>query len=398
MDANSTVQAIKSIELVPPIRNPDVLTRLNRTIEQAQKVRAVIAYWCVKPDVVNPTLIRRLSGDGFLCVDFHLPTDIDILGEMKASGANVFLHLLHPNPQPGDLRIRMPEYLLHPKILLCDLSDGSAELWVGSHNWTARALSGLNIEASLILRLEREGPLYGEVERFLEDARSLCEPFDLSSASYYKWLQGQAGGDSVWVLEVQGKLAPELSGTRVTVFETSEAEYKNLRNVDKDLMLSALAVPDGEEHLYQATITDTGRLERAGVGFDSRIHGLHTGRGRPEVDGPTVPDAAVLKRACAWATVQVKERLRGTWGLYEVPPRERWQALKDDPFEGRVASEARKLFSNPGKALVSRPVSKEEYEGKKPSAPREAMEVPGHALVRRMILREIEGRRPETDR
>lgn len=388
--AHPSFDAITSVELVPPIREPRILGRLSRTIDQAERIRAAIAYWCISPGAVNKQLVSSLSRDGFLCVDFHLPTDIDILYGMKEAGANIYLHLLHPNPQPADLKTRMPDYLLHPKVLLFDLPGDKAELWVGSHNWTPRALSGLNIEASVVFLLTREAALYTRTKQFLEEICSLCEPFDLSSRSYYKWLQGQTTEDPVWVLDLQGELAPRLSGERVTVFETSEAQYRNLRNVDKDLIVSALEQDSGQECLYQATITDTGRLEGAGVTFGARIHGVHTGRGRPTVAGPVVPEASAVAAACAWATVQVKEPLPLTFALFEMPPVERWQVTKDDAFERRVASEDRKLFLKPGRSLVSRAVPKAVYEGRRQPAAEAAMLMVEHELVRRMVIRKRE--------
>src|SRR2546425_13350489 len=101
----STTAGIDAIELVPPLRQPHVLDRLRRSIEQTGRLCAAIAYWCIDPSTVSDHLVRCLSGDGFLCVDIHLPTDIDILYKMKLAGANIYLHLLHPNPQPGDLRV-----------------------------------------------------------------------------------------------------------------------------------------------------------------------------------------------------------------------------------------------------------------------------------------------------
>lgn len=256
-----SIEGIDSIELVPPLGQPRVLHRLRRSSEQADCIRAAIAYWCMEPSVVSNQFVTRLSGDGFLCVDIHLPTDIDILCDMKAAGANVYLHLLHPNPQPGDLKAQMPKYLLHPKILLFDQPGQTRELWVGSHNWTNRAISGLNIEASLISFLSGESPLYISARQFLEGIRSLCEPFDISARAYYKWLQGQGTDDEpVWVLEVQGDLAPGLSSKRVTVFEGSEDQYKNLRNVDQGLIVAAWEASTRQNYLYEATITDTGRL------------------------------------------------------------------------------------------------------------------------------------------
>ncbi len=51
-------------------------------------------------------------------------------------------------PTYTDRGCKEPPALLHAKMLLFWMPDGTAELWVGSHDWTKRALLGLNVEAS----------------------------------------------------------------------------------------------------------------------------------------------------------------------------------------------------------------------------------------------------------
>ena len=61
-------------------------------VKRAKAVRACVAYWTVAPDFVDELLAKRLSGsDGFLCVDYHLPTDIDQLARLVDRGAAVHL-------------------------------------------------------------------------------------------------------------------------------------------------------------------------------------------------------------------------------------------------------------------------------------------------------------------
>jgi hypothetical protein len=43
-------------------------------------------------------------------------------------------------------------------MLLFWSKDRTAELWVGSHNWTNRAILGLNVEASLVIRVRDTAP------------------------------------------------------------------------------------------------------------------------------------------------------------------------------------------------------------------------------------------------
>ena len=56
-----------------------------------------------------------------------------------------------------------PAYLMHARMLLRFWSkDRTAELWVGSHNRTNRAVYGLNIEASLVAKLRDSSQLFIE--------------------------------------------------------------------------------------------------------------------------------------------------------------------------------------------------------------------------------------------
>jgi hypothetical protein len=62
---------------------------------------------------------------------------------------------------------------------LFDYPEEPDELWVGSHNWTARALTGVNIEASLRVRLTSDSKLYADAANFLTEIRAHCVPFDV---------------------------------------------------------------------------------------------------------------------------------------------------------------------------------------------------------------------------
>ena len=116
----SSLTGVTDIEFVPAFDHREVVGRLQSAILGANRLRAAVAYWCVGTSELGASLVDRLSGDGFLCVDIHLPTDIDRLCQMKLAGANVYLYLLNPNPQPGELKSKVPPHLLHPKQLLFD--------------------------------------------------------------------------------------------------------------------------------------------------------------------------------------------------------------------------------------------------------------------------------------
>ncbi len=360
MSAKPDMKDILTIELVPGSQGGEVASSLRTSLERAASLRAAIAYWCVGPKQLGPELVPRLSGDGFLCVDVHLPTDIDILAKMVAAGANVWLYLMNPNPQPDELRLKFPPHLMHPKLLLFDYDSEPSELWVGSHNWTARALTGVNIEASLRLRLEKGDSLYGDAARFLDGVRARCVAFDLSAVDYYKWLQGAALEDPMWVLEISGARSLLEAHNKLTVFGQTDADYKNLKNVDKSLVVSLLDPCATDEILYEAVVTDTGHLSGAGLAFDSRLYATHDGSPRPQINGPVIPAAPVRASAKSWATIGIVDKLIGA--TFELPPTERW--VTDQKADERRPSvpDLKKWFKRPEKPLLQRPVSRAAFE------------------------------------
>lgn len=352
---------ITSVELVPGTTNGEVASVLRKSLAVSKSLRAAVAYWCVGPDQFGPDLVSRLRGRGFLCVDIHLPTDIDLLAEMSSSGANVFLHLRNPNPQPGERKIRMPPYLLHPKVLLFDHDTQPAELWVGSHNWTARALLGINIEASLRVQLTAESVLYSQAETTLTSVRNLCEPFDITAIDYYKWLQ-EAGDEGTWVISLSGARSLLDAHRMVTVFVSRQEDYRNLKSVDRTIVISLIDPTSHREALFEATVVDTGHLAAGGLAANARLYASQSGARRPVLQGPAIPPPTIRNAARSWATVEVLGDLTGE--IAELPPRERWVEETNENWRAPGNVDLAMWFSAPERPLVQRAIPREMFENR----------------------------------
>ena len=80
------------------------------------------------------------QGNSFYCVDFNDTLRLSQLDECVAAGVTqIYLHLRRVR---GDNPLHLPTNLMHSKVLLLDLQDGEAEIWVGSYNHTSRAWNG----------------------------------------------------------------------------------------------------------------------------------------------------------------------------------------------------------------------------------------------------------------
>lgn len=83
--------------------------------------------------------------------------------------------------------------LLHSKVMLFDLPQNKAEIWVGSMNFTKAAIHGFNVESITVVTCLQTDPFYIEVMEFLNFLKvELCHKYDLSvpnNFNYYIALQ-----------------------------------------------------------------------------------------------------------------------------------------------------------------------------------------------------------------
>ena len=204
-------------------------------------LKAVVAFWTIAADLLDPSLISLLKHeDSFVAVDVHLPTDIDVLASLAAAAANLRIYAEEIPTLSGDGR-REPPALLHAKMLLFTLKDGTSSLWVGSHNWTNRALLGLNVEASLVVTLAADSRLLAEASTYLDHARAISSAFDPSQADYYKQLQRMIPVETAPVIELEADDGEAFGDLVIELFGTDASDLEELGEVGRRSSRLALA-------------------------------------------------------------------------------------------------------------------------------------------------------------
>lgn len=326
ISSHSSIQGVEAIELMPSFGTLSVRKRLTQSIIAAESLRSAIAFWTIDINFLGqalPALLRQ--SHSFMCVDIHRPTDIDKLAQLASQGANMFLHLWQLKPQRGFNIPGLPPHLLHSKILLFDLPDDKAELWVGSHNWTQRAISGPNIESSLLLRLDNSSLIYSQAALLLDDIRdNLCTRLDPNRLEYYKRLQGSKDEEQAWVIELEGQDVNRLEGTSITIFGTDEADLTHMKIVGGQLVVSLTDSSTFEQHNYDAIILQSGQLRAAnpaagGITFDARRFAFRYQRTLAVLEPEIQPDVSVLNSSRYFVTVQLREYLGGNVRILEPP-------------------------------------------------------------------------------
>ena len=351
------VTGITDIRLEPPLSTAEVTTPIQQTMDNAIRMRASVAFWTISDNGALGARASQLlmNAESFLCVDIHYPTNLDVMERMSRAGANVYLHLEHmPNqnaPESRDLTAKgMPKHLLHQKLLLFDFPNGEAELWLGSHNWTRRALEGPNIEASLVLALSQESPLYKEAVENLVYARdTVCEQMDPDQIDDYKLWQKegfQDETDSTIVVEGPVAVVDNLTGEFVRIFGTDLEDYQRgvgrLR-IGSPLHFVGVDPITERQYVYRARITATGRL--GGINAQAESLGfLETGRWSDKgargdnisvLEGPSIPPQLMVDGSSYWVTLEILQQRKAK--TYEPMEREPlWLNTEQSPLLDRM--------------------------------------------------------------
>ena len=295
-------------------------------MDSAAGLSAAVAYWTVGPNFVSPNLSARIAPrNGFLCVDLHLPTDIDNLAELKRAGGNVYLFILDVKTV-SDHGNDEKRWLLHSKMLLFDKNDGTSELWVGSHNWTRRALMGLNIESTVRLQCMADSPILKGARSYLEGIRSQCEAFDLGKIEFYKQLQRQYIDGSDFTLELEGDEPDQLSKTTVTVFGTDAEEFPAIRGfLGRNIYVQVYDTSSDAYFIYEARLTQAGEMTAynpaAGeISFPDRRYAHRVGSKAPLLLPQQAVPTHILAKAYYFVTIAI-DALDKSAEAFEMPER-----------------------------------------------------------------------------
>ena len=121
---------ILDIRLLPAWSPSSVREELASALDKADFLQGAVAYWTIDGRMSGDLLVKSLRHrDAFVCVDLHIPTDVDALAALTRDGGNVRWYFEDITTYYGYER-KEPPYLVHSKMLL---------FWLREHH-TPRAL------------------------------------------------------------------------------------------------------------------------------------------------------------------------------------------------------------------------------------------------------------------
>ena len=234
-------------------------TFLETTSKNAKSVIGLVAYWTIS-EVHCPNLIDLVAKENsFICVDPSHPTDLHLLLKYNRDGNNFYAYKY-------ELNFEGNEGLLHSKMLLFDMDGDDAILVIGSHNMTVRAITGINIEHSIVYKISKQSELYKNVRNqifFIKE--TLC-----TKILFVK----NDDEDTIPIFTIVGDNMYNLKNDEIfTVFfkENKEAFKTN----EQKILVLAIEAETDEKFLYLARILQTGSFNKnqdksTGIEFSER--------------------------------------------------------------------------------------------------------------------------------
>jgi len=264
------------MEFLPLMPNQSIKQRLMQSFQSATSISGCVAFWTIDERFFGNNsntnnFLRLLNHENsFYCVDYSYPTDMGALNQYVAKGAKIYLH----HYQNASAEYKEYSYLLHSKCFVLDFPDNKAEIWIGSHNFTKKALNGTNIEYSSVTQCKQTDDCYLSMQKYLDEVKKRCVLFDSNKISLYQAWQKDVFSEkqindfvntyyrsSEMVMNITTLSTVSLQiGDSILLAGTHKIEMKGLKNGDK-LVVSVLNPTTQSENHFEAIIENSGFID-----------------------------------------------------------------------------------------------------------------------------------------
>ncbi|MET4104750.1 hypothetical protein [Hymenobacter sp. UYP22] len=264
-----------------------IIDRLNFSLGQATAIRASVCYWTRWPNDLHRNFTELLKwGDSFCCVDIKDTTKVDALCAFHQEGASNFYLYLRDVSEKQDGQLRLRHNLMHPKMLVLDMPNGQAEVWVGSHNFTQRAQLGDNFEASTVTSCAQNSDFYWHCRTYLEHIRKECHKLDPNLRAAYKALQRPyqtSNTDNLYqILPLVGYNVLALPGQTLLLLGDDAQELRRFSGAtprQQRFLVRAGDLQTGQQHLLHAHVQSSGLIDKLdeqsfGIDFSARPYAI----------------------------------------------------------------------------------------------------------------------------
>jgi hypothetical protein len=162
-------------------------------LKQCSSVQIVAGFATVEGfNAVFPELKANLTKLDLLVVGAGTYRAFELFDQLLASGfpaGRLRVHLGHTRQTGPGAKYRFYRYhpMLHSKVYLFRMPDGTASLFIGSHNLTGFALYGLNGEAGVLLEGLETSPQIQAALAHIDESFNQATPYSPSMKEAFGW-------------------------------------------------------------------------------------------------------------------------------------------------------------------------------------------------------------------
>lgn len=321
------------IELLPTSSNSDVKSRIEGLLLNCKSFKSCVSFWTLKVDYFKFDALSEAlkKTDSFICVDLEKPTNIDNIFEFNNNGVSeIYLHRFRISSTLTNLD---NIHLLHSKVYLFEMEDNKVEIWIGSHNLTQFALSGLNLESSISVECNKSDKFYKDVLNYLNDVKqNFCFKFDRNYIDVYRKLQSRTAEkatNGIEIHKVVSLVGFDMNSLKeekiIQLLSFNVRDFKNFKNND-EIFLHCFDINRSEEYLYKCSIRQIGILdediEKLKLEFINKLRFSYLGTGLLSILHPESKiDDSLLKRIKTFIKLEVEYKIPN-FHVFEKPKKE----------------------------------------------------------------------------
>ena len=328
------------INFLPQLKFRSLYQDLDFLFNECTSFKASVAYWTIFPDFFKNSLTNALTKqNSFVCIDLSEPTRIDAIKSFCNYGAEEFYWHKYR------LRDLSTYKLLHSKVLLFDLPNGEAEIWIGSMNFTSPAIKGHNIESISKIQCAQGDIIYNEVLEFLLVLKNnLCFKFDPDQLPYYQMLNGETvqksilkkyNGEKLKVISLFGEDILDLNSEQyIELLSVSQSEFRVFKE-EKKIFLHIADVLLNKEFFFEATIEQVGKIDQGKTFIDFIGDKRYACIGLDDIsylEKPTNITHVLQKDIQFFVTLKIKKQF-SEFSIFEYPNIKSINVWKNDDIE-----------------------------------------------------------------
>lgn len=172
-----------------PRTHQPITSDLSACIQLAHRVDIAMAFMTRHGvDFLSKAIERSVPDTWRLVVSVRWPTDLEAIAELaERYPSSIWIHLGGLSPEER----KAERYQLHSKIIKTEDGVGNVDLFIGSHNWTAMALEGVNIEVSAHIECSARDLPAIDGARHIEECVRESEQFIPERLDFYQAVQAK---------------------------------------------------------------------------------------------------------------------------------------------------------------------------------------------------------------